>query len=218
MTYDEWLGFRESCFKQYSCPAGHFRIDIELDYPKNSLYQVPVECEPHRYYDSHECFYVCDEWSTIFGVHETNGRLRMLVESGHEQPWGEKIRLMSTSCSIVDPWWQKNTVNKFAFFRGKYWRLTWCEFLNDFPAGFGRMPIQDRRHYSFPFDANSSTIWQEITHGKAKSVYLKDYQLCKENEQKYILHTENYVYQFNDIYSALYQLQMLEYIKQELDE
>ena len=171
LHYQNWERWRAERCTEYPCPPGKWRLDIEIAHPRNKLREVPVPLDeferprnPHARvllnklggvdYDSYELFYVCDDWSTIFGVHDahrydTNGEsYRFLVESGHEQPWGERVRLMSTSCYIVDPWWQKNYTNQFAFFRGKYWLVTFNGFLHDWPVqGFPPgCPIRDVRH------------------------------------------------------------------------
>lgn len=73
----------------------------------------------------------------------------MLVESSHQNPQGEKIRLMSTSCSIVHEWWAaRPNWNDFAFWRGSFWKITWNEYFGDWPGGKWKgLPFQDRRHY-----------------------------------------------------------------------
>lgn len=158
--YDTWLKQRDVWFKQYPTrpiECGILRLDIELKYPKNKLSQIPIRCHPHVDYDPRECFYVCDDWSTIFDVWGRGNpncaecyTLRMLVESSHPKPtFGEPIRLMSTSCSIIhEHWAARKNWNDFAFFRGRYWQITWNEYFGDWPGGIVRgLPFQDRRFY-----------------------------------------------------------------------
>lgn len=165
MNYEEWLNQRKEWFELYPTPKveKHLRLDIELSYPNKLLSQVPTEFNPHHFhnYDSQELFYVCDDWSIIFDICEINPTphmqptLRMLVESGHANPWGEKIRLMSTSCSIFhESWAREKNWNDFAFFRGMYWRITYNENFGDWPGGrIWGLPFQDRRCYDeHPFD------------------------------------------------------------------
>lgn len=162
MRYAEWLELRNQHFAQYPLPPveKHLRLDIELSYPRSRLSQVPTEFNPHYYddgYDEQECFYVCCDWSVIFDVHimtETPHEwptLRMLVESGHREPWGERIRLLSTSSSIYhEPWAAQKNWNDFAFFRGMHWRVTYNENFGPWPGGRVRgLPFQDRRSFNW---------------------------------------------------------------------
>ncbi len=150
-TWEQW---RHDRFLEYPCPRGKWRFDLELMYPRDTLEEVPIERNPHTHgggFTGHTCFYSGDDWSTIFGVHDfsevvlppteqqwtpdLHGMqpcLRMLVESGNTEPlWGERIRLFSTSGCIQDEEWGRNVANKFAFFRGQYWRITMNHFLHN---------------------------------------------------------------------------------------
>jgi hypothetical protein len=155
VTYEEWLDRRLGWFASYPVHPEHLRLDIELSYPRPHLSEVPVEFNPHSFHsDPRECFYVCDDWTTIFDICMIQSKafptVRMLVESSHKEPWGERIRLMSTSCCIVHEWWaDRQNWNDFAFWRGNFWRITWNEYFGDWPGGkwFG-LPFQDRRHYN----------------------------------------------------------------------
>lgn len=122
MIWDVW---NSEGLANYHCPRGKWRFALELAYPCDFLIEVPIERNPHSHsnYSGHACFYSCDDWSTIFGVHEVGDSLQLLVESGHLNPWGEKIRLFSTSSAIQDEEWGSNPANKFAFFRNKFWRI-----------------------------------------------------------------------------------------------
>lgn len=157
VNYNEWINQREQWQQKYPSPPPeqHLRLDIELSYPRKLLSQVPIDFNPHSYcnYDGYECFYVCDDWSTIFEVCESpheQPTLRMLVESGHNNSWGEKIRLLSTSCSIFHEHWARyKNWNDFAFFRGMYWKITYNQALSDWPGGrVWGLPFQDRRHFN----------------------------------------------------------------------
>ncbi len=150
MDYDDWERYRNEKLAEYPCQDGKWRFDIELSHPRNSLYEVPIERNPHGFDEDgwfgfiephwsilggHRCFYSNNmDWSTIFAVWSEDGETcRFLAESGNSEPlWGERVSLMSTSQYIVDEPWGTNPANKFAFFRGKYWRITWHQFLHDY--------------------------------------------------------------------------------------
>ena len=152
MYPENWLQQRKVWNEQYPVrPVSSrvLRLDIELAYPCKRLSDVPVLFNPHRFgLDSRECFYVCADWSTIFDVWDIHGGHRMLVESCHANPWGERIRLMSTSCTIVhESWAHYKNWHDFAFFRGKFWKVVYNEYLGDWPGGvLWGLPFQDRRH------------------------------------------------------------------------
>lgn len=134
---DNWDRWRWLRCEEYPCPQGQYRFDITLTDPRDRLEDVPVERNPHSYgHGAHECFYVCSDWSTIYGVHDAhthNGEsYRMLVQSGCPEPiWGERITLMSTSSFIENEPWGRNPANKFAYFRGKCWRIRRSVFLHE---------------------------------------------------------------------------------------
>lgn len=158
VTYDEWLSIREEHFLKYPLPPveNHLRLDIELSFPRQKPDEVPVSFNPHLQHQEHNLHYVCDYWSVIFDVCRVENTphgeptLRMLVESGHRKPWGERIRLMSTSCKIYhESWARQKNWNDFALFRGQYWKVTWNENFGDWPGGkVWGLPFQDRRHYN----------------------------------------------------------------------
>jgi hypothetical protein len=55
----------------------------------------------------------------------------MIIESGNIDPiWGEPITLFCTSSSIENEPWGRNPSNRFAYFRGSFWQVSWCQFLN----------------------------------------------------------------------------------------
>lgn len=125
---DNWRVWRDRQCQHYPRPPGRSRFDVEIAHPRNRLGDVPAERNPHSLggFCRHTCFYSCRDWSSIFGVHTTEfSGHRMVVESGHHDPvWGERVRLMSTSGRLLDEPWGTNPPNRFAYFRGKYWRVT----------------------------------------------------------------------------------------------
>lgn len=158
ITRQKWLEQRDQWFSEYPLQpieSKHLRLDLELSFPRQQMSEVPVDKSPHFNYDSRECFYVCADWSVIFNVEEIEDTqherptLRMLVESCHDNPMGDRIRLMSTACTIIhEHWAARQNWNDFAFFRGKFWRITWNEYFGDWPGGrIWGLPFQDRRHY-----------------------------------------------------------------------
>ncbi len=151
MTWPEegWQFWRNDRLAEYPCEEGKWRYDLVLEHPRYSLEEVPIERNPHSLggYTGHSCFYRSgDYWSTIFpvassyhmefteqgvGTWRTGDLRRMLVESGHPEPiWGERIELFSTSSAFQDESWGQNEANKFAYFRGRYWRITFSELLD----------------------------------------------------------------------------------------
>jgi hypothetical protein len=169
MNYKEWVDQRNHWFQQYPVqpPEKHLRLDIELTHPRRLMSEVPVSFNPHLPpYDAYECFYICDDWSIIFDIcnidtpHE-EPVLRMLVESGHQEPWGERIRLLSTAGTIFhESWAARKNWNDFAFFRGQYWKITYNENFGDWPGGRVRgLPFQDRRHYNDNFPSLNDWGW-----------------------------------------------------------
>ncbi len=144
ISYEKWLELRSEYFNKYPVPPlnQHLRLDIELSSPQKSLSQIPVKFNPHLGpYSSKDLFYDCDDWSVIFDVHtianspHKTKTLRMLVESGHKNPWGEKIRLMSTAHSIFHEWWATyQNWHDFAFFRNRFWKVTWNETFGGWPT------------------------------------------------------------------------------------
>lgn len=146
--FDEaaWLRYRsDTIYGQYPCPRGKWRFDLTLSYPRRNLEDVPIDRNPHGGgFTGHSCFYSCDDWSTIFNVcedfyqygepidYDGNVCLRMVVESQCPEPiWGERIRLLSTSSYIQNEEWGTNPANKFAYFRGMYWRVVQDHFLHN---------------------------------------------------------------------------------------
>lgn len=162
ISYDEWINIRLNNFEKYPVQPldKHLRLDIELSYPRKSLYDIPAGFSPHiGGYDEIELFYVCEDWSVIFDIYKIknspheNPTLRMLVESGHENPWGERIRLFSTSSTIFHESWATNkNWHDFAYFRGHYWKITWNENFGGWPGGIvWGLPFQDCRHFDNEF-------------------------------------------------------------------
>lgn len=160
---DNWYHWRDDRLVQYPCPSGHYRFDIEIGHPRDRLEDVPVERNPHSLggYGPHQCFYVSDNWSTIFGVHEAHRHdidgpsHRLLVESGCSEPvWGERVRMMSTSSWIQDEPWGRNVPNKFVHFRGQFWRILKWDFLNEWTS------IRDDR----PIPPNPLDLWWAENH------------------------------------------------------
>lgn len=120
--------YRQGLFDQYPPNDDRPRLELELAYPNAFLQDVPVGWNPHAAHglEKHTCFYVSNHWSTIFRpcpVHYANlawEGYRLFVESDHADPiWGERICLMSTASDIYD-----HCASRFAFFRGRYWRIT----------------------------------------------------------------------------------------------
>ena len=136
---DRWQQWREDRLREYPRQSHKFRFDLELACPASRLIDVPVRY-PHTHgfgFDPHTCFYECDGWSTIFGVHDTGHEtLRMLVESGNPEPiWGERVILLSTSSCIAscienEPWGM-NPPNRFAYFRECFWQVSYSQYLQE---------------------------------------------------------------------------------------
>jgi len=184
LNYKNWLESRNIWFKQYPThpiKKKHLRLDLELSYPRDVLSDIPVDYNPNNMFfdDPTECFYVCDDWSVIFEVFEIEDTpherptLRMLVESCHQDPVGERIRLMSTSCSIIKkPNEKQNSRHDFAFFRGKFWKVTWNEYFGQDPSSIDGLPFKDKRHlYLDTVLEQAGTVLDKLT---TKSMLLID--------------------------------------------
>lgn len=168
MNYGDWLYNRSEWLRIYPRQDEHFRLDIELKGPYNSIQDIPVDFNPHiATSDSRRLYYLCSDWSTIWNIcnldTEHGPRIRMLVECSHQHPWGEQITLMSTAHSIIHEWWaDRQNWHDFALWRGQYWKLTWNECLSPFPFGRGGLPYSDpeRRdsygHETYAFGRNLS--------------------------------------------------------------
>jgi hypothetical protein len=131
--WNRWSEFRSRLFNQYPVDRAHRRVEIDLYFPSDRLEDVWVhDWNPHHEIGNHhlsvyDCFYDSSNWSTVFDVYPQHDRTqeergwdnwRLFIEEGHRDPWGEPIRIMSTSANIND-----NTSIRYAYFRGKYWKI-----------------------------------------------------------------------------------------------
>lgn len=157
--YDNWVGYRNELCSYYPLQKGHFRADIELINPRLFLQDVPVERNPHGSgyflgffrprYDAHTCFYLCDDWTTVFDIHDVSWQdggdsYRFLIESNHVEPKGERVILYSTSCDVWNEPWGMNKSNHFAFFRNRFWYVSHIEFLHDRWKFCRNYPMRDK--------------------------------------------------------------------------
>lgn len=137
MNLDDWMMYRDQKLAEYPCQRGKWRFDLELSHPRATLREVPIERNPHGGILTGHTYFYCSywEWSTIFAVwewEEEEEKCRFLAESGNSEPiWGERVFLFGTSQYIVDEPWGTNPANKFAFFRGRYWKVK-DQFLHDY--------------------------------------------------------------------------------------
>lgn len=128
--FDRWRSFIDDKYASYPATPEHARIETTLYFGSENLHDVFVhDWNPHHeigntHLSVYDCFYDSSNWSTIFDVYPAHalrdGRetWKIIIEEGHENPWGEPIRIMSTSSDIYD-----DTAHRFAYFRGKYWKL-----------------------------------------------------------------------------------------------
>lgn len=103
--------------------------------------ECPSCCKRRSFFDSDTIDYFDLKWSVIFNVYEISNTphnsttLRMLVEKDHCNPWGERIILMSISEDIYRHETHSGCFIDFAFFRGKYWNITWNQpYFSDHPG------------------------------------------------------------------------------------
>ncbi len=172
LHYDNWkYRWRPNRLAEYPCPQNHHRFDIALMHPRRELLGVPISRNPHSHggYCGHDCFYESSNWSTIFGVHSFNVGTpyefhKFLVESNCPDPvWGERITLLSTSSMIEDEPWGRNAANKFAYFRGLYWKIDHSEFLHDWiPLADGRENYGTPRRLALRPSNHMMNIWEEF--------------------------------------------------------
>lgn len=127
--FNRFAEYKRELFSQYPATQGHARIEFDLIFPSDRLQDVYVhDWNPHHQIGNHhlsvyDCFYDSSSWSTIFEAYDTHRcypqqRLKVFAEEGHHNPWGEPIRLMSTSSNIYN-----NSSHRFACFRGKFWKV-----------------------------------------------------------------------------------------------
>lgn len=127
--WDNWRAFREELFRQYPTPPDKFRAELLLSFPSDRLEDVPTfNWNPHHgagnyHLSNYDFFYDNAEWSTIFEVYPgrqtlTGDDVRLFAEHLHNDPWGERLRIMSTASDIHD-----QTSHRFAHFRGKFWKI-----------------------------------------------------------------------------------------------
>ena len=152
--FDRWRHFATNLFQQYPVQQYVPRAEIDLIFPSDRLEDIPVHgWNPHHEIGNHhlsvyDCFYESDEWSTIFEAYPAHIRItdgnesyRLFVEKGHQDPWGEPIKIMSTSSFIGD-----DTSHRYAYFRGKYWKImSWDQ------------------HYFRPYQINWERLQETVT-------------------------------------------------------
>ena len=107
------------------------RVLLELINPADRFKDVKtLDWNPHAnlgncYLNNHDCFYCNEDWSVIFDVYpahnyaSTGDSLKFFAEPGHENPAGEKIKLLSTSSNIDD-----ESSIRYAYFRNKFWLVS----------------------------------------------------------------------------------------------
>lgn len=134
--FQEWGKFVAKLFNQYPIKTGHQRAEIELIFPCAALHEVYCHWSPFTGQEIHSnpaadlrgawaCHCIDADWSLIFDAYpsysvpgDPNGSCRFLAEKGHKNPLGEKLVLMSTATML-----NNDHANRFAFFRGKYWKV-----------------------------------------------------------------------------------------------
>jgi len=151
LHYDNWQRWRNERLREYD--YGNIRYDIELCHPRDHLRDTPIDHNPHPFgQDGWTCYYRSDNWSTIYGVYDAHRHdlgeesLRMLVEHDLEEPWGERIEIWCTSNRIEQEPWGHTPANRFALFRGRFWKVVNFEPLQEWRGGFpGERVYQDGR-------------------------------------------------------------------------
>lgn len=169
--WDLWRYFTIELFSIYMIQFNHQRVNIILHSQSDRLEDVYVgDWNPHHeigntHLSSHDCFYNNDNWSVVFETYPMNNhspnnpKFIFFIEEGHQDPWGEPIRIMSTSSCIHD-----NMSHRFAYFRGKYWQIcTWipCTSLFYTPLDFEATDVvrMETRLSLFPEYESEKTNW-----------------------------------------------------------
>lgn len=127
--YNRFAEFEDNLFRQYPTTPNHLRVEVDLYFPSDRLEDVYVhDWNPHheignRHLSVYDCFYDSSNWSTIFETYPLHDRsnphaIKLYAEEDHTNPWGEPIRFMSTSWDF-----RNNSSHRFAYFRGKYWKV-----------------------------------------------------------------------------------------------
>ncbi|RTK95511.1 MAG: hypothetical protein EKK64_06730 [Neisseriaceae bacterium] len=128
--FNLWEDYESNLFKQYPLTSRK-RVLLDLINPADRFKDVKThDWNPHAnlgncYLNNHDCFYCNDDWSVIFDVYpahnyaSTGDSLKFFAELGHENPAGEKIKLLSTSSNIDD-----DASIRYAYFRNKFWLVS----------------------------------------------------------------------------------------------
>ena len=127
---DNFHRFLEQKEREYPCPLGKKRYLINLIFPRDEIYEIPLGWNPHVTVNpnlpAHWIHGYETNYSTIFDVYPAHTTTEppgdscaIMVEDNHEDPWGEPIQLATTASHMLD-----EHSNRFAFFRGKWW-LIW---------------------------------------------------------------------------------------------
>lgn len=123
--FDKWKEYSNALQRQY--PVGDKpRVELELIFPSQRLEDVYVhDWNPHHaignyHLSVYDCFYDSSDWSTIFDVYPgcNSASCRIFAEKGHDNPWGESVRLMSTASDIYN-----TSSHRYAYLRGQYWKV-----------------------------------------------------------------------------------------------
>jgi len=153
--FERWRDFQEQLFEQYPTNPLHQRIELSLGFPSDRLEDVWVhDWNPHHeignyHLTNYDCFYDSWNWSTIFDVYPAHmrtdgGSCRIFAEEGHQNPWGQRLRLMSTASSFYN-----DSSHRYVYLNNKYWkvmsviqypRIPWWERLNLIDNFFGDLP------------------------------------------------------------------------------
>lgn len=74
-------------FDQYPITLDHERLEIDV---YNSSYRIP----PSEIINN--LILISDDYSTIFNIYESDNEIKLFLEKGHVDPWGERVSLYQT--------------------------------------------------------------------------------------------------------------------------
>ena len=163
---DRWYWLRGEWLSYYPPQRGKFRGDFQLIGPELFLRDIRTDHNPHWRHglEPHRCYYASDEWSTIFEPLGNGERCRILVESNNPDPVrGERVVLYSTSSVLWNEPWGRNRANKFVFYRNRFWRVEYDEFLHrwrgnlNYPLMLRWRSSEEMQKYASPPDSYSAS-------------------------------------------------------------
>ena len=127
----EWTEFGKGLFRQYPQEIYRPRCLITLSNPADSLseFQYLNEISGDDLFRGFTFSHRSDGWSSIFETYPayyTNGQrsgLRFFIETGHQNPWGDQLEIISESYMMFDDDNFLTPPIRIAYFREQFWKI-----------------------------------------------------------------------------------------------